>query len=188
MEIIITDHHQPGPELPQSTAIVHPSIDTSYPNPDSAGAMVAFKLAWALVNLNKTTAQTPPELREFLLNATTLAAMGTIADVVSLRGENRILSSFGLKSLGQTKMTGLKALMQSAELDTDKLDSYHIAFKLAPMLNAAGRMGHARLAVDLLTSESEMECMKIAMYLKEQNKLRQQSKDIQRSTHHDHQQ
>ena len=151
VDIIITDHHQPGPELPQSVAIVHPSIDTSYANPDSAGAMVAFKLAWAIVNLNKTTAQTPPQLREFLLNATTLAAMGTIADVVNLRNENRILTSFGLKSLAQTQMPGLKALMESAELSGD-LDSYHIAFKLAPMLNAAGRMGHARLAVDLLTS------------------------------------
>lgn len=173
-EIIITDHHQPGEQLPESAAIVHPSIDTSYPNPDSAGAMVAFKLAWAIVNLNKTTAQTPTELREFLLNATTLAAMGTIADVVNLRGENRILTSFGLKSLMQTQMPGLKALIESAELDSQNLDSYHIAFKLAPLLNAAGRMGHARLAVDMLTSESQMECMKIALYLKEQNKLRQQ--------------
>jgi single-stranded-DNA-specific exonuclease len=175
VDLIITDHHQPGQTLPEALAIVHPSIDKSYPNPDSAGAMVAFKLAWALVNLVKANAQTPPELREFLLDATTLAAMGTIADVVSLRDENRILTSFGLKSLAQTKMAGIKALIHSADLTDQNLDSYHIAFKLAPLLNAAGRMGHARLAVDLLTSESEMQCIKIAQYLKEQNKLRQQS-------------
>ena len=175
IDLIVTDHHRPGEKLPEAVAIVHPSIDESYPNPDSAGAMVAFKLAWAIVNLVKTGAQTPAELRQFLLNATTLAAMGTIADVVTLRGENRVLTSFGLKSLGQTEMAGIKALIQSAELAEQNLDSYHIAFKLAPLLNAAGRMGHARLAVDLLTGESEMQCMKIALYLKEQNKLRQQS-------------
>ena len=173
MDIIISDHHQPGPQLPNADAIVHPGLD-GYENPDSAGAMVAFKLAWTLVNLSRTTAQTPPQLREFLLNATTLAAIGTIADVVNLTGENRILTSFGLKSLAQSEMTGIQALIRTAELEGDELDSYNIAFKLAPMLNAAGRMGHARLAVDLLTSSSEMQCYKIAEYLKEQNKLRQQ--------------
>ena len=173
MDIIITDHHQPGPSLPNAIAIVHPGID-GYANPDSAGAMVAFKLAWAIVNATRTTAQTPPELRKFLLNATTLASIGTIADVVPLTSENRILTSFGLKSLASSEMLGIQALIHSAEIDSEQLDSYHIAFKLAPMLNAAGRMGHARLAVDLFTSTSEMQCHKIAQYLKEQNKLRQQ--------------
>ena len=173
MDIIITDHHQPGETLPAADAIVHPALD-GYENPDSAGAMVAFKLAWTIVNLSRTTSQTPEGLRNFLLNATTLAAIGTIADVVKLTGENRILTSFGLKSLAQTEMTGIQALIRSAELNGDQLDSYSIAFKLAPMLNAAGRMGHARLAVDLLTSSSQMQCYKIAEYLKEQNRLRQQ--------------
>ena len=173
MDIIITDHHQIGAELPPADVIVHPGID-GYANPDSAGAMVAFKLAWAIVNQSRTTSKTPDELRSFLLNATTLAAIGTIADVVTLTGENRILTSFGLKSLAQSDLMGVQALIRSAELDNEELDSYTIAFKLAPMLNAAGRMGHARLAVDLFTSSSEMQCYKIAEYLKEQNKLRQQ--------------
>ncbi|AQT67602.1 Single-stranded-DNA-specific exonuclease RecJ [Anaerohalosphaera lusitana] len=173
MDVIVTDHHQLPDELPAATAIAHPLLDGDYPNPDSAGAMVAFKLAWAIVNKAKPTAQTPPKLRQFLLNATTLAAMGTIADVVDLRNENRILTSYGLKALPDSKLTGIRALIESADLTGETLDSYHIAFLLAPMLNAAGRMGHARLAVELLTSDNEMDCFQTARYLKEQNKLRQ---------------
>ncbi|RKY10643.1 MAG: single-stranded-DNA-specific exonuclease RecJ, partial [Planctomycetota bacterium] len=173
MELVITDHHQAGPELPQATAIVHPGLE-SYANPDSSGATVAMKLAWALVNEFKTNGQTRADLREFLLNATTLAAMGTIADVVDLRGENRILANYGLKALNQSKLVGICALIRSAELDARSIDSYDIAFRLAPMLNAAGRMGHARLAVELLTSESEMRCYQIAEYLKDQNNRRRQ--------------
>ena len=172
MDIIITDHHMPGADMPDVTAIVHPGID-GYPNPASAGAMVAFKLAWGIVNLTKTTSKTPPNLRQFLLNATTLAAMGTIADIVDLRGENRILTSFGLKALSNSKLPGIKALIESAGLTGENIDSYSIAFKLAPMLNAAGRMGHARLAVELLTSDSDVRCTQIAQYLKDQNRQRQ---------------
>ena len=172
MDIIITDHHKPSSQLPEATAIVHPLLD-NYPNPDSAGAMVAFKLAWAIVNQSKTSAQTPPALRQFLLNATTLAAMGTVADVVDLRGENRILASFGLKALSDSKLTGIKALIESVSLTGKNLDSYHIGFHLAPMLNAAGRMGHARLAVEMLTSDSEVRCIEIAKYLQDQNRQRQ---------------
>jgi len=171
IDLIITDHHQPADQLPEATAIVHPALE-SYPNPDSSGAMVALKLAWALANEFKTNGQTRSDLREFLLNATTLAAMGTIADVVDLRGENRILASFGLKALTESKLFGIRALIQSAELEGKDIDSYHIAFRLAPMLNAAGRMGHARLAVELLTSDSEMRCCQIAEYLKDQNNRR----------------
>jgi len=173
VDLIITDHHQFSDELPQASAIVHPGLD-GYSNPDSAGAMVAMKLAWAIVNSFKTTGKTDPKLRQFLLNATTLAAMGTIADVVDIRGENRVLTSYGLRALTASKLCGIKALVASAELDGKQIDSYHIAFRLAPMLNAAGRMGHARLAVELLTSDSEMRCMQIADYLKGQNKQRQQ--------------
>ncbi len=173
IELVITDHHQAGPELPPVVAIVHPGLE-SYANPDSSGATVALKLAWALANEFKTNGQTRSDLREFLLNATTLAAMGTIADVVDLRGENRVLANYGLKALNQSKLVGICALIQLAELDARSIDSYDIAFRLAPMLNAAGRMGHARLAVELLTSESEMRCYQIAEYLKDQNNRRRQ--------------
>ncbi|HEG43215.1 MAG TPA: single-stranded-DNA-specific exonuclease RecJ [Phycisphaerales bacterium] len=174
VDLIITDHHKGKDTLPQAVAIVHPSLDDTYPNPDSAGAMVAFKLAWAVINEVNAGKKASGDSRQFLLNATTLAAMGTIADVVDLRGENRILTSFGLKALADSKLLGIRALIESANLTGEKLDSYHIAFRLAPMLNAAGRMGHARLAVELLTSDSEMRCMQIAQYLKQQNQQRQQ--------------
>ena len=173
MELVITDHHQADADLPQAIAIVHPGLEP-YANPDSSGAAVALKLAWALVNEFKTNGRTRSDLREFLLNATTLAAMGTIADVVDLRGENRVLANYGLKALNQSKLVGIGALIRSAELDARSIDSYDIAFRLAPMLNAAGRMGHARLAVELLTSESEMRCYQIAEYLKDQNNRRRQ--------------
>lgn len=118
-------------------------MDASYPNQDASGAMVAFKLAWAIANEFKVGTRLDTELREFMLNATSLAAMGTVADIVDLRGENRILVNYGLKALPQCKMPGIQALIETAGLTGHGLDSFHIGFRLAPILNAAGRMGHA---------------------------------------------
>lgn len=174
LELIITDHHQSGPELPKAVAIVHPAMDESYPNQDSSGSMVAFKLAWAIANQFAAGRRLEPRLREFMLNATSLAAMGTIADIMDLRGENRILTSYGLKSLPECKLCGIQALIESAGLTGQGLDSFDIGFRLAPMLNAAGRMGHARLAVELLTGDSQPRSIQIAEYLKEQNNQRRQ--------------
>jgi len=173
MDVIITDHHRPGPQLPDASAVVHPLLDTDYPNPSAAGAMVAFKLAWALAESFRNGGKTPPDLRQYLLNATTLAGLGTIADVVELRGENRVIAGYGLKALEESSLCGIRALVEAAELAGRGLESYDIAFTLAPMLNAAGRMGHARLAVELLTTENAYRAAQIARYLKEQNKLRQ---------------
>jgi single-stranded-DNA-specific exonuclease len=153
---------------------VHPALEKSYPNQDSAGAMVAFKLAWAVANEFSAGAKLEPRLREFMINATSLAAMGTVADIVDLRGENRVLTSYGLKALPECKLSGIQALIESAGLTGHRLDSFHIGFRLAPILNAAGRMGHARLAVELLTSDNPVRSMQIAEYLKEQNSRRQQ--------------
>lgn len=179
IDLIITDHHLPGPELPKAVAVVHPALDKSYPNQDSSGSMVAYKLAWAIANeftssKNRNNGKLEPKLREFMLNATSLAAMGTIADIVDLRGENRILTSYGLKALAQCKLAGVQALIESAGLTGQGLDSVRIGFRLAPMLNAAGRMGHARLAVELLTSDNPARSTEIARYLKEQNVQRRQ--------------
>ncbi|MHC4118776.1 MAG: single-stranded-DNA-specific exonuclease RecJ [Planctomycetota bacterium] len=174
LDVIITDHHQPGQDLPEAVAVVHPAMDESYPNQDSAGAMVAFKLAWAVANEFNSGRRLEPRLREYMLTATSLAAMGTVADIVDLRGENRILTSFGLRALPDSRLSGIQALIETAGLTGHKLDSFHIGFRLAPMLNAAGRMGHARLAVELLTSNSPTRSMQIAEYLKEQNTQRQQ--------------
>ncbi|MEN6333803.1 MAG: single-stranded-DNA-specific exonuclease RecJ [Phycisphaerales bacterium] len=174
VDLIVTDHHQPGATLPAAVAIVHPALDPSYANQDSAGALVAYKLAWAIAEEFSRGPRLEPKLREFMLNATSLAAIGTVADVVDLRGENRVLTKFGLQSIADTKLCGLRALIQSAGLAGKGVDSTAIGFRLAPVLNAAGRMGHARLAVELLTSTSEMRAMQIAEYLKDQNTQRQQ--------------
>ncbi len=172
METIITDHHQPGRTLPQAAAIVHPLLE-DYPNPASSGAMVAFKLAWGVAEAHKQGGRIPEALRQFLLNATTLAGIGTIADVVDLRGENRVLAGYGLRAVENSSLTGIRALVQTAQLAGDQVNSYDVAFRLAPMLNAAGRMGHARLAVELLTTDNDVRALYIAQYLKEQNRLRQ---------------
>jgi single-stranded-DNA-specific exonuclease len=172
--LIITDHHQPAATLPAASAIVHPALDPTYPNQDSAGSLVAFKLAWALANKINGETKLDPTLRNFFINATSLAAMGTIADVVSLRGENRILASFGLKTLPESSLPGIAALIETAGLAGETIDSFHIGFRLAPMLNAAGRMGHARLAVELLTTDKPARAKEIAEYLKSQNTQRQQ--------------
>jgi len=173
LDLIITDHHQPENELPKAVAIVHPVLEQSYPNQDSAGAMVAFKLAWAIAGEFNSGPKLKPELREFMIRATSLAAMGTIADIVDLRGENRILTSYGLKTLPDCNLSGIQALIELAGLTGQKLDSFHVGFRLAPMINAAGRMGRARLAVELLTSDSHVRSMQIAEYLKSQNDERQ---------------
>jgi single-stranded-DNA-specific exonuclease len=173
LDLIITDHHQPEGQLPKAVAIVHPALDESYPNQDSSGSLVAFKLAWAIANQFSSGSKLEPTLREFMLNATGLAALGTVADVMDLRGENRVLTSYGLKALPESTLPGIQALIETAGLTGQGLDSFDIGFKLAPMLNAAGRMGHARLAVELLTSNSLNHSIQIAEYLKEQNNQRQ---------------
>ena len=173
LDLIICDHHCPADTLPAAFAIVHPALDKSYANPDSSGSLVAFKLGWAVADLFKTGPKLSPQVRDFMLNATSLAAMGVIADVMELRGENRTLASFGLSLLSDPKLPGLQALIESAELTGKGLDSYHIGFRLAPMLNAAGRIGHARLAVELLTSTNRPHADQIADYLKGQNSQRQ---------------
>ena len=119
-------------------SVVHPALDESYPNQDSAGAMVAFKLAWAIANELNSGRRLEPRLREYMLTATSLAAMGTVADIVDLRGENRILTSYGLRALPESRLSGIQALIETAGLTGHTLDSFHIGFRLAPMLNAAG--------------------------------------------------
>ncbi|MCK4602092.1 MAG: single-stranded-DNA-specific exonuclease RecJ, partial [Phycisphaerae bacterium] len=177
LDVIITDHHSPPETLPQAVAIVHPSVPPgSYPNVDLAGAGVAFKLAWQVakaISGPNASGRVDGPMRDFLLDATCLAALGTIADVVPLLGENRVLAVYGLRGLPATKHVGLRALIASARLTGEKLDAYHVGFVLAPRLNACGRMGHAQLAVELLTNAPEARAKKIADYLAKQNTKRQ---------------
>jgi single-stranded-DNA-specific exonuclease len=165
-----------SPLLPDCHAIVHPRLPTdgpAYPNPFLCGAGVAFKLAWGIGMAMSGANRVSDSFRAFLIEATALAALGTIADVVPLVGENRVLAHFGLSGLKASKLVGIRALIESANLTGQKLDSFHVGFLLAPRLNACGRMGHARLAVEMLTTEDAVKATEIATYLEQQNRARQ---------------
>jgi single-stranded-DNA-specific exonuclease len=167
---------QRSPLLPDCFAIVHPRLPGEgppYPNPCLCGAGVAFKLAWGIGLAVSGANRVDEQFRAFLLEATALAALGTIADVVPLVGENRVLAHFGLGGLKASKLVGIRALIASAGLTGQKLDSYDVGFRLAPRLNACGRMGHARLAVEMLTRADEAKAIEIAQYLEQQNRARQ---------------
>ncbi len=172
VRLVITDHHTPHACLPEADAIVHPGIGASYPNPDLCGAGVAFKLAWAIAQRLSDAERVHPEYRQVLTDLLPLAALGTVADVVPLVGENRIIVKHGLRGLPRTALPGLRALIDSAGLDGSKVDGYDVGFKLAPRINAAGRMGHARLAVELFTCTHEPRAREIALYLEEHNRSR----------------
>ena len=177
LELIITDHHEPKAKLPAADALVHPRLVNGhgpYPFGHLAGAGVAFKLAWALCKRHCGSDKVTPDLREFLLDALSLAALGTVADVVPLHDENRILVRHGLRRLRKTPLRGLDALLRVAQLDQKtKLAAMDIGFSLAPRLNAAGRLGTARLAVELLTTTSEVRATELARFLEDQNQQRQ---------------
>jgi single-stranded-DNA-specific exonuclease len=187
VDLIVTDHHEwredrstdvPRILLPECYGVVHPRLPAEdgtqpYPNPLLCGAGVAFKLAWGVGKAITGAERVGDEFRTFLVNAMALAALGTIADVVPLVGENRILAHQGLVGLRESKLVGLRALIASAGLTGQALDSFDVGFKLAPRLNACGRMGHARLAVEMLTSADEAKATEIATYLEQQNRQRQ---------------
>lgn len=175
LAVIITDHHQPREKLPEDAILVHPTACGASANPDLSGAGVALKIAWGLAQSLSGALRVKPEFREFLLDATALAALGLIADIVPLVGENRIITSFGLKQLRHTKNAGLNALIDVSGL-TEKasFDDFDIGFRLAPRLNAIGRMGHARLAVELFTRADEARAREIAATLDAENRRRQE--------------
>ncbi|MEK4537605.1 single-stranded-DNA-specific exonuclease RecJ [Peribacillus sp. FSL K6-1552] len=161
MDYILTDHHEPGPELPEALAIIHPKLEnSSYPFEDLAGVGVAFKLAHALLG----------ELPEDLLE---IAAIGTIADLVPLKGENRLIAAKGIEQLRLTRRPGLVALMKVANIQQEALNEESIGFAMAPRINAVGRLGDADPAVDLLMSENLAEATELANEIDDINKERQ---------------
>lgn len=174
LELIVTDHHQFADTLPEADCLVHPRLpETDYPFGELCGAGVAFKLAWAICKKLGDGKNASPKMREFLLDAVGLAAIGTVADVVPLVGENRVLVRYGLHSLPDRAMLGLRALMKISELDKNRLlDADDIGFSLAPRINAAGRLGQARLAVELLTTDKRDRAVALADYLNQQNEIR----------------
>jgi single-stranded-DNA-specific exonuclease len=176
LELIITDHHEPRATLPDAAVCVHPRLPNhDYPFGGLSGAGVAFKLAWALAKRACGGEKVTPRFREFLLESIALAALGTVADVVPLLDENRILVRHGIVRMRQAPSPGVQALLESAGLTVNgPLRSTDIGFKLGPRLNAAGRLGCARLVVELLTTPSAQRATELARFLDGQNQQRQQ--------------
>ena len=173
IDVIVTDHHLPGGPLPQCLAVLNPKRHGSaYPDRDLAAVGVAFKLMLALAE--KLGANV-----NFVYNMLDLVALATIADVAPLRGENRIFARYGLRLMAETPHQGLRALMRASGVDSRPLTAGRVGFILAPRLNAAGRIGHAMLGVELLLSDSEPQSNRIARELEEMNRRRQ---DIDRAT------
>ncbi len=180
MDLMITDHHEPASELPRACAIVHPRVGSPpYPFEGLSGSAVAMKLAWALCQRASGAKRVPKVMRDFLLRSVGLAALGTVADVVPLVDENRVLVSYGLVSLKQSRSPGLVALQRVAGLaDKPTLEGEDLAFQLVPRLNAAGRLGQASLAVELLTTDRPDRAETLARYLDQLNASR---KSLERS-------
>jgi single-stranded-DNA-specific exonuclease len=176
VDLIITDHHEPDHELPDACAVVNPKRhDCSYADKDLAGVGVALKLVQALCARSGKTAWMPAFVK--------IAAIGTLADVVPLVGENRVIAKLGLQLLSKgPHKVGLRALLDVAGLTGKQIDSYHIAFMLAPRVNAAGRMSTPDIATRLLLAADEGmagEARELAEQLEtENNRRRQEEQDI----------
>jgi single-stranded-DNA-specific exonuclease len=164
MEVVITDHHRPGDELPDCP-VVHPAV-CGYPCPDLCATGVVYKLCQALY---REAGRDPGELEDEL----DLVALATVADVVPLLGENRALVKQGLRALAATARPGLRALMKVAGVEPQAVKEHTIAFALAPRINAAGRLYRADAALELLLTEDERRAIQIARELDAINVERQ---------------
>ena len=172
MDLIITDHHIPGPDgLPHAFAVVNPNQPgCDYPCKALCGAGIAFKLAQAL--LEKRLSHR--DQKALLLSFMKVAAIATIADSVPLIGENRVIASLGLNALCSAANPGLKALLEVAQLGGKPLSSGEVAFRLAPRINAAGRMDVARDIIDLFSEKDSARAREIAQRLDKLNSERQE--------------
>lgn len=167
IDVVVTDHHTPAADLPSALAVVNPNrADCDYPEKTLCGTGVAFKLCQALV-----AAEGGDE--EALLYHLDLVALATIADLVPLRGENRVMVRYGLRVLSESRKAGLRALIREAGLKTnDSLSAGNVGYGLAPRLNAAGRVGEADWALRLLLTDDETEAANLAAQLEEANERR----------------
>jgi single-stranded-DNA-specific exonuclease len=172
IDVIVTDHHEPGKLHPPALAFVNPKrSDSNYPFRELAGAGVAFKLAWQLLaSLNRA--------KEELIALLDLVGLATIADIVPLIGENRILARLGISALNKSERPGFRMLLEVSRLHSKKLSPRDIAFALAPRINAAGRVSHARTALELLLTNDENTARSLAQQLEQLNRIRQQQEDI----------
>jgi len=170
IDVIITDHHEVRGPRPAAFAAINPhQDDCDYPFEQLAGVGVAYKFARALMKGREDAVD----------NHLDLVALGTVADVVPLNGENRVLVKKGLKRLRRTTKPGLKALMEVSGLDPEKVNSRHIGFVLGPRINAMGRLGTAEVALDLLLCKDPNEARELAGILEKENRRRRDiEKDV----------
>lgn len=174
VDLVITDHHEPETTLPRAVAVINPRRpDCRYPEKSLAGAGVALKVVQALLEGHEAAEAALPSFIK-------MAAIGTLADVVPLVGENRVIARYGLDGLSRGPHgTGLEALLEESGLTGKRLDSFHVGFVLGPRLNAAGRMSHAGMAVDLLLArgrdaEARADARQRARQLTDENTRRQE--------------
>ena len=166
IDVIVTDHHLPGPELPEAVAVLDPAVPgADYPDKRLAGVGVVLKLIQALLGRNGRTSL----LRHYLK----LVSIGTIADVAELKGENRIFVKFGLRELDDVANPGLKSLIEVCGLKGKRITEGDVGFRIGPRINAAGRMGHTELAVRLFFATAPDETKALAKRLDELNAQRQ---------------
>ena len=167
VDIIITDHHECMESLPNAYGVINPTrVDSTYPFRYLAGVGVALKVIMALCKKRN--------LQDYYLNYMDVVALGTVADVVNLTGENRVIVRYGLKKMMKMPNLGLEKLIFESGLKGKKITTTSVGFVLAPRLNAAGRLFDAKKCVILLTTQNENEASKIAYMLQQENKLRQQ--------------
>ena len=165
LDVVVTDHHRPGDELPECPIVATRPSD--YPFPELCGTGVVYKLGQALLGAGA----------EALRRHLDLVAIATISDVVPLVDENRYLARAGLKALARTQKPGLQALMRSAGVDPAAVDAGAVGFRLAPRINAAGRLSHPETALRLLLTEDKKEAAELAGRLEELNRERQAVED-----------
>jgi single-stranded-DNA-specific exonuclease len=161
LDVVVTDHHRPGGTLPDCPIVA--TRPSAYPFPELCGTGVVYKLGQALFGIDSEVPRRHLDL----------VALATIADVVPLVDENRSFAIAGLRTLGRTAKPGLRALMQTAGVDPAAVEAGAVGFRLAPRLNAAGRLGHPREALELLLTEDEDEARRLADSLEELNRERQ---------------
>jgi single-stranded-DNA-specific exonuclease len=181
LEVLVTDHHEPGPQRPDARFVLDPHLpDCDFGYQQLAGVGVAFKLAWAVGQQLNGGASVPEDFRDLMIDVLPLVAIGTIADMVPLTDENRVLAQYGLRVMPKTRNPGLQALLEVAGASgKENLGSYHVGFQLAPRLNAAGRMADAGAAVEMFTTDDPARAAELAEHLEEENRRR---RSVQRST------
>ncbi len=172
-DVIVTDHHGTSDNVARAHSVLNPRLpDAGYPDRDLAGVGVAFCLAKAIAASFSRAKALSEEFESFLVEAMTHVALGTVADVAPLRGENRILVHHGLRALAVSRSPGIRALLESANVAHRSPDTEDIAFRIAPLINAAGRMGRAGEAIDLLIAPGYQEAQAAAKVLEQHNEER----------------